>query len=464
MSRALALGTLSVLLCSCGEKFKYFERRVDLTEIERSLSDRTLKDDIPSDKLEESGYKGEWPPITWGLEEFMVASLFFSPSIDLAKENLKKSLISAEISAQHSPISLEVTAEHHQKALAGERPWGLGMALALPIVTKNKRQALSDRAALYADNARLALAQKSWDLRSALRDNLISLRISDKRLSIASQRYVLAQKILDLLEARLRAGYISDGEYEIASLETSKFKSQFEQEKISSEKFKIAISRIAGLPIKEVLSLRFNWEFLSKFQMENSSQSYRKYALRNRIDLHALIIDYGAADADFRIQISNQYPQISLSPGYLWDQGDGIWSLVGAIIPPANIKEQVMEAELQRSVMEKKVIELQSTIQSEIDSNYMSLKNAISADVASNEEIRERLKVLDRQRVNFEEGKISRLDLYRERMLLLNAYDIGVQAEQELLIAISSLEDACQVPFLGGSLLPDFRIPMELVN
>jgi len=54
--------------------------------------------------------------------------------------------------------------------------------------------------------------------------------------------------------------------------------------------------------------------------------------------------------------------------------------------------------------------------------------------------------------------------LYRERMLLLNAYDKGVLAEQELLIAISSLEDACQVPFLGGSLLPDFRIPMELVN
>ena len=60
MGRAVALGTLSVLLCSCGEKFKYFERRVNLAEIERSLSDRTLKDDIHSDKLEESGYKGEY--------------------------------------------------------------------------------------------------------------------------------------------------------------------------------------------------------------------------------------------------------------------------------------------------------------------------------------------------------------------------------------------------------------------
>src|SRR5690606_26470551 len=49
--------------------------------------------------------------------------------------------------------------------------------------------------------------------------------------------------------------------------------------------------------------------------------------------LEALAV-YDKAEHDLELEIAAQYPDLVLSPSYLFDQGDNVWSLVGGIVVP----------------------------------------------------------------------------------------------------------------------------------
>ena len=83
------------------------------------------------------------------------------------------------------------------------------------------------------------------------------------------------------------------------------------------------------------------------------------YALLNRLDIREALARYQAAEARLRLEVARQYPDITLSPGFLWDQGDLVWSVGAAILAPLFDINQgpIGEAEAAR-VLERGMLKL----------------------------------------------------------------------------------------------------------
>ena len=95
-------------------------------------------------------------------------------------------------------------------------------------------------------------------------------------------------------------------------------------------------------------------------------------ALRSRADILGALADYAAAEADLRLEIAKQYPDLHLGPGYAWNNGnagDNQWSLGLTLELPILDQNQgpIAEAEARRKLAAAKFVELQSQVIGEID-------------------------------------------------------------------------------------------------
>ena len=77
----------------------------------------------------------------------------------------------------------------------------------------------------------------------------------------------------------------------------------------------------------------------------------QRTALLNNIPVRIALARYAATDAALRLEIARQVPELSLKPGYAWDQGDHRWSLgIGYALPLANRNDgPIAEALARRS-------------------------------------------------------------------------------------------------------------------
>lgn len=73
-------------------------------------------------------------------------------------------------------------------------------------------------------------------------------------------------------------------------------------------------------------------------------------ALQRHPRVLAALADYDKHEHDLEQVIASQFPDLRLSPGYLFDQGDNVWSLVGGIVVPlsAQFDASVRRAERAR--------------------------------------------------------------------------------------------------------------------
>src|SRR5205085_2292763 len=77
----------------------------------------------------------------------------------------------------------------------------------------------------------------------------------------------------------------------------------------------------------------------------------RRELLLTRPDILASLAEYAASQSALQLEIAKQYPDIHLSPGYEFDQGDNKWSLgVGITLPIFNRNQgAIREAIAKRS-------------------------------------------------------------------------------------------------------------------
>jgi len=154
-----------------------------------------------------------------------------------------------------------------------------------------------------------------------------------------------------------------------------------------------------------------------------------------------------------RLEIARQYPTIAISPGFLWDQSDSIWSLAATLIPavvgnrPAIAAAQArreVEASQFRALQDKVIVQAQGA-----EAAYESLAQALAQAEQVNTLHLNRVQQVERR---FEAGDADRVELTAARLEMLIAQRAAFALRIEALRAQGVLEDALQIPLTGGPL------------
>ena len=95
----------------------------------------------------------------------------------------------------------------------------------------------------------------------------------------------------------------------------------------------------------------------------------RRRALLQRTDVLSALAAYAASESALRLEIAKQFPDLRLSPGYNYDQGDNEWSLgLSVTIPVLNQNQgAIAEAEARRAEMAAEFNALQARVVNEVE-------------------------------------------------------------------------------------------------
>ena len=446
----------SALVTACSTRLPYapaeLEEQAAPTEfLGRAVHDRTL-----ADLVRTSGYDEQWPPEQWRLDTLTLVGLYFNPEMDVARAQAVAARAALTTASRRSPLSVQLAAEHHSREVDG--PWSLGIAVGLPIGTQSRREARLMKASLLADAAEIEIAASAWRVRGAVRDAIIELSASNQRARLIEERLLVHDELLQLLQRRVDAGMLSARDLGRERMARATAEADLSLERTRQANALGALAGALGLPLETVRSLRIADNAIEDSTAIPDATIARGEALRNRLDIHVHLLEYGAADAEVRLAVAEQYATVRLSPGFMWDQGDNVWSLASALVVPPSAPAVVREAEARRDLAARQFTALQLRTINEVERAREVLQVTQASINAGADIVSQAQAQLDRASRYFESGGGDRVSLVTARLAAQQARQHLLDAKIVWRKSVARFEDAVQLPMLGDFLnLPDQR-------
>src|SRR5207245_732636 len=92
---------------------------------------------------------------------------------------------------------------------------------------------------------------------------------------------------------------------------------------------KAALAGAIGIPVAGLQGFDFSWPDLDSPPSADSlsPQEIQRDAVLNRLDVRRALAQYAAAEADLQLEISKQYPDVQIGPGYTYEEKNSFFTL-----------------------------------------------------------------------------------------------------------------------------------------
>jgi outer membrane protein TolC len=459
MRRRLVSGVVScapafALLFGCALQ-EYSPAPIDPAVSATQFEERSTNAPALRDYMARQGQPpAEWPLRRWNLSDLTLAAFYFQPELSVARAQAAVARAEVDAAVQRPPFGLIPRVSHHSRVRDDDSgPWSLGLALELPIVPASRREALRERYDALADAAALRVGDVGWKVRSAVRASFLGVYSSRGRLALLEEDVRARREMSALLERRAGAGMASSVVLNAARLRLAEMEGELQAATVTSERSLGALAQATGIPLARVRELAFDFAVFEATPPAPDGPETQRAALLNRIDVRTKLLDYAAADAAVKVEIARQNPTILFTPGYLWDQGDNVWTLAAAVLlPSAGNQPAIQVAEARRDLAAAEVKQLQLRVIIDADAGRGRYRSASEAAVRAATTLALSEERAARARKQFDAGYTDRVELVGARLEHLAAERSALALRIESQAALGALEDALQTPLVGGPL------------
>jgi outer membrane protein TolC len=395
----------------------------------------------------------QWPVERWGLTELTLAAFHDHPDIDVARAQAK-ALRAEGAAAPRPPLGVTPRVEHHsQRTPEQSSPWSLGFEVQIPLSFAATGDAVRSRYDALAQAADLRIGATAWEVRSRVRARLLDVYSNTAEVDLLAREVRERETLLALLEQRLQAGAISSVEANSGQLALVDARTRLQLARSAAERSFAALAEALSLPVAVVRSLQLDYAELQRPAAVPQDSEARRAALLKRLDIRAKLLEYAAAEAEVKLEIARQYPSISISPGFLWDQGDNVWSLAATLIPAVmGNRPAVAAAQARRAVEGAQFRALQDHVIAQAqgaEAVYAGVLQALAQAEHAGSLQAAHAQQVERQ---FAAGYADRVELTAAHLETIVAQRGALAVLTEALRAQGALEDALQVPLAGGPL------------
>jgi outer membrane protein TolC len=112
-------------------------------------------------------------------------------------------------------------------------------------------------------------------------------------------------------------------------------------------------------------------------------------ALTRRPEMGRVLADYAAAEAEVRLEVARQYPDLELGPGFIWDQGVHRWTLALALPKLLGFRNRaaITQAEAVRAAAGARAAEAQEGLLAEVDATLSRCRGAALERTAADSQV-----------------------------------------------------------------------------
>lgn len=393
----------------------------------------------------------QWPLSEWDLGALALAAYYFHPEIQVAIADYRKAIIQAETARQRINPGVEIPFEHHSDTSDGKSPWTIGLLFNFILERPAKRLARYELADAGINVSRININATAWNIYSGLRRqyfNYQSVLNNQKQLQIQEN---ITEEVLKLLARRLELGEASEFEMSSIQLDLQRARLALTNHKVSVVDARHALAGSLGLPVTALDNM--NIASVDTDIMNNITDfglsELQSIALTQRLDIQQALAQYSAHEAALKLEIEKQYPDVNLSPGFIFDQSDKIWALGAAwILPlfhPLN-EGPIREALAERERKQSEFLALQARVINEVamaEGRLQAQQSALLEARQLLEETQERYRQMQRQ---FDLGYADHLQLSRNMLEVAAVEQAVAELTYSVIKSAGQLEDALQYP------------------
>jgi len=393
-----------------------------------------------------------WPAASWDFETLTLAAFYYHPSLEVARADWQI-FTAGERTAAEIPNPTVTPAAAYEPAEGAFSPWIPSIIFDFPIETAGKRRRRMEQAAHLSESARLNLASTAWQVRSRLRASLLEFTAAQQRLGLAEQLVQLREEVSRRLESQYRAGAISAFDLNTARLALIRARADLAEAQRMLAESRPNLAEAIGVTDAALENTSFHFDLTLPATAEQlTSRQVRERALLGRTDILGALADYAASQSALQLAIAKQYPDVHLSPGYMWNAGstgEHDWQIGGSIELPLLNRHRgpIAEAAARRNASAARFLALQAKVLSEIDAAVASFR-ATGTNVANLEAL---TATQSRQEqlveAQFQAGAVDRLEVLTSQLELNAANVARFEARVKLQQAFGTLENAVQRPF-----------------
>jgi cobalt-zinc-cadmium efflux system outer membrane protein len=429
MMKCVAAAAIVAILSGC---VPYRPRPVSVEENARVLTARSL---------EGAATHGRWT-----FAELVRAALEVHPDLDVARAELKAAQAAIRQAAERPNPTVNVGLER----LSGSgdvSPWITSLGIDVPFETAGKRGARVQQAKALTVEAAANVDQAIWTVRSGVGRAITDLARSNALRTSRQREAALRDEIVAIYARRLEVGESATPEVARARAEARAASAAVLAEEGKLAAAESVLATAIGIPRSALPEVD-----LSTIPMTvRVDDRLQLLALTARPDVLAAVARFEAADAALRLEVSNQYPDVHLSPGIGWDQGQFKWTIGAVAELPIFDRHQgaIGRAEAERERAAAQLLALQARILGDVEQARTRERTARARLDATTRVFESRETLLAAARKQFQAGEIDRLALRVQELESAAAAADREDARYDVAAAIVELEAVVEQS-LGG--------------
>lgn len=472
-SLLIVILSTSLLFAACAKE-KYQAKPIDQQQTTAKIF---AKSPISADfkvYLIKQGYKeSELPFTSWGLNELTLSALYHHSKLDVAKAQLALANASIETAGLRPNPTLNGSIAHSDQANEDIRPWAYGLNVDIPLETANKRQIRIEEAQHLAESARIDVADIAWQLRSQVAKDLLRYHENIALQNQLASDVKKQDELIRILEKRVQLGMLSNTELNAAKLLQQKTLYSLNAEQAKLAEILAALASDAGLTLEnfnqvKIKPLDLDAALLKQSTLltSSSSQQLQEKALLNRLDIRRSLAKYAAAEAKIKLEIAKQTPDISLSPGFIFEFGDRIWSLgFSTLLNLINKNQTLISEAIQLREVEGAQFEaLQAKIIADLSQSLAVYQSSLQNMQQVQQQQAAQLLYSQKLQRQFDAGLIDRLALTQNDLNTSLLSQQLLTAQFQNLDAALAIEEVLQHPLFDDFSMPDNTSPNSNAN
>jgi outer membrane protein, heavy metal efflux system len=386
----------------------------------------------------------------WDLDRLTLAAVYLHPDLQVVRAQAAGADAATITAAQRPNPSLTLTPTWVRNLAGTAVPLVAASVFSIPLETAGKRDYRMDRAAQSATAARWRVVDTAWQLRGRLRQALLEVHAAQEIARVQQRELTIQRELTQRLEQQRLVGEIAQFDVSRARLIlnqtelllSSTHKREAESHSALAAALGLRVTALAGIdPDLSDMAVATELPTLA-------ITTLRDTALRERPDVQAALADYAASQSALQLEVANQYPNVQLNPGYMWELGEHRWSL-GAMLPLPLLHQNqgaIAEAEARRCEMAARFDALQTRILGDIDRVALGLNAVRDKGALVQRQLATAHDNLRTIQALFHAGEADRLGVLSAELEVRVSerarLDVLIETQQ----AVNALEDALRTP------------------
>lgn len=450
---------LFCLLMQACAKHSYVEAPVNTDSILERINTWSLNHLGLNNFLQANSISQVSEGTSFSINRLFLTGLFYDPEMQLAYKKWQQAKVVLDHSDYQINPELAMPFEHHSDTSDGRSKWTIGAVLSFIYERKGKREARKAKAELSLLNAHLDIKRRVFENYALTEEKYYAYVVKHTALKEIKNEVSVLKELLAQLQSKFELGAVSQFELNSTKLELQQgmFELNIEEnvlQEIGDELLAmtyLTYSELEKIEIEVVSPLLFaRGAYQQSIVFAYSFPELQKLMLENHVDLAIQLNQYAQTEAALRLKIEAQYPDIVLSPGFVFDQTDNVWSLGSAWVLPLFENTQqnlaILEALEERKIKQQEIIAFQKTLLNALYKSYRSIaryKKSIKASDELINTIQQRAEEIEKQ---IEAGGLDRIALLRNRLELYKAKQEQIAVYNNAVNALLEIEYLLQRP------------------